>query len=221
MKNRILHISRIVAVSTILVFSTTLLKAQGGPLDGGGGDGDTTVPVPVKKIDLAVKNYNGQVSISWSTIGESQVATFTIEKSNNATSFKTLSTVLAKNTATANYTFVDESTNATTYYRVKAIDKVGTVTYSSVVVLNSASTIKLNIFPNPAQRVLNVTVVNAKNETALVQIINILGKVVKQQSVPLIAGKNNVSLAIDILAKGSYNVVVKGDAIQQKQFIKN
>ncbi len=221
MKNRILHISRIVAVSAILMFSTTLIKAQGGPLDGGGGDGDTTVPVPVKKIDLAVKNYNGQVSISWSTIGELQVSTFTIEKSNNATSFKTLSTVLAKNTATATYTFVDESSYATTYYRVKAIDKVGTITYSSVVVLNSVSSIKLNVFPNPAQRVLNVNLVNAKCETALLQVVNTLGKVVKQQNVPLVAGTNSLSLVIDNLAKGSYFVVIKGEALQQKQFIKN
>ena len=221
MKNRILHLSRVMVVFVILVFSTTLLRAQGGPLDGGGGDGDTTVPVPVKKIDLAVKSYNGQVNITWSTIGEMQVSTFTIEKSNNATSFKTLSTVLAKNTATATYSFVDESNDAITYYRVKATDKVGTISYSSVVVLNSVSSIKLNVFPNPAQHVLNVTVVNAKYETALVQVVNTLGKVVKQQNVQLVAGTNSLSLAIDNLAEGSYFVVIKDEATQQKQFIKN
>ena len=136
--------------------------------------------------------------------------------------FSTLGTVSAKNIAGLNnYSFQATATTTTTYYRLKITDKVGTISYSSVVVLNNASSIKLNTFPNPAQNVLNVSLVNAKNETALVQVISALGKVVKQQNVQLVAGTNSFSLAIDNLAKGSYTVVIKGDATQQKQFIKN
>jgi hypothetical protein len=165
---------------------------------------------------------NNQANLNWNTVNEVNTKSFTIEASTDRISFSTLGSVSAKNiVGLNNYSFQTTAPATTTYYRLKITDKVGTVSYSSVVVLNNASTIKLNTFPNPAQNVLNVSLVNAKNETALVQVISALGKVVKQQNVQLVAGTNSFSLAIDNLAKGSYTVVIKGDATQQKQFIKN
>lgn len=165
---------------------------------------------------------NNQTNLNWNTVNEVNAKSFTIEASTDRINFSTLGSVSAKNIAGLNnYSFQTAAPTTTTYYRLKITDKVGTVSYSSVVVLNNASSIKLSVFPNPAQNVLNVSVVNAKNETALVQVVTALGKVVKQQNVQLVAGTNSISLAIDNLAKGSYTVVIKGDATQQKQFIKN
>ena len=63
--------------------------------------------------------------------------------------------------------------------------------------------------------------VNGKNESVVVQVIDMLGKVVKQQTVELIAGSNHILLAVDNLAKGSYFILIKGDEARQKLFIKN
>ena len=165
---------------------------------------------------------NNQAKLNWNTLNEVNAKSFTIEANTDRNSFTALGTLAAKNTVGLNsYYFQTASTLATTYYRLKITDKNGSYSYSSVVVLNSSSSLKLTVFPNPAQNVLNVTVVNSKNESALVQLVNTLGKVVKQQTVQLIAGTNSVSLAIDNLTKGSYTVVIKGEATQQKQFIKN
>ncbi len=106
------------------------------------------------------------------------------------------------------------------YYRLVSVDKSGKFTYSKVVevVLNKQGI--LSLYPNPAKNVLNVSIANSTKEIAVVQVIDLLGKVVKQQTVQLIAGNNNVSIAIENLAKGSYFIKVNGQSTLQKQFIK-
>ncbi len=178
-------------------------------------------------LALSLQSFTGsiagtQANLNWNTLNEVNTKSFTIEASTDRVNFSKVGSVPAKNIAGLNsYNFNVASPTATTYYRLKITDKNGSVSYSSIVVLNSAASFKLNVFPNPAQNVLNVTVVNNKNKTALVQVVNTLGKVVKQQTVQLVVGTNSVSLAIDDLARGSYTVVIKGDTMQQKQFIKN
>ena len=109
----------------------------------------------------------------------------------------------------------------TNYYRLTFVDKSGKTTHSKVVEVVVKKQGLLSIFPNPAKNLLTVSVSNSANENAVVQVVDMLGKVVKQQNVLLVAGNNTVSLAIDNLAKGSYFVVIKGSSLQQKQFIKN
>jgi hypothetical protein len=48
----------------------------------------------------------------------------------------------------------------------------------------------------------------------------VLGKVVRQQQTSLNVGTNDVTLDVSNLAQGSYILVIKGDSLKEKQFIK-
>ncbi len=210
-----LSLSRIVVVIVVLLSSTTLLNAQGGPLNGAGGDGDTTVPV--KKIDLSVTRNNGRVNISWSTIGESQLSSFTIEKSLNASTFVPVSTVSAKNTSSAFYAYSDEAT-ATTYYRIKATDKVGSVSYSSIVVLSAKAGKVLSVYPNPAVNSITLTHTPA-SVGASVSVLNILGKTVANKSI--LFGATQTSFNVSSFSKGTYIVsIFNNGQTETTQFVK-
>ena len=52
-------------------------------------------------------------------------------------------------------------------------------------------------------------------------VVDVLGRVLSSQQVQLSIGTNNLTVPVASLASGSYRVVLKGDTVQQQQFIKN
>ena len=189
----------------MLFFSTTLLKAQGpGGLIDGGGVGDTTMPV--KKITLTAVRVNDVVQIDWTTEGESQILTFTVEKSVTGNTFTTLSTLVAKNTPIASYSSSDVS-NVATYYRIKATDTKGIVNYSNVKFVSANSNVKICAYPNPfVGNTLHITSSNLADSKYRVAIFNNIGQNVFSNE---IEGKVNLhDLKIGLLPAGHYNLTV-------------
>ena len=179
-------------------------------------------PLPLNLLSfMATVSSQNTVLLSWQTSNEQNTSNFIIQYSSNGTSFASVASISSKGLGNNEYDYFDTKANAgIVYYRLVSVDKSGKFTYSKVVevVLNKQGI--LSLYPNPAKNVLNVSIANSTKEIAVVQVIDLLGKVVKQQTVQLIAGNNNVSIAIENLAKGSYSIKVNGQSTQQKQFIK-
>ena len=106
-------------------------------------------PLPVKAINLTATASNNKVSINWSVAGESNITNYKVERSANATNFEELATVSP--TTSHNYSYVDATTpsGAGVYYRIKATDKAGAVSYSNVVKLSTVNRSPLTVAPNP------------------------------------------------------------------------
>ena len=95
-------------------------------------------PLPVRSIAVtATALANKQVAVKWITVGESNVANYKVERSSNGTSFTTLAT--ASPSTSHNYSFVDATipSGAGVYYRIKATDNTGAVSYSNVAKLTT------------------------------------------------------------------------------------
>ena len=106
------------------------------------------------------------------------------------------------------------------YYRLQLVDKNGAFTYSKTVVVTINSGFKFSLYPNPVRSNLTMHVENNKTEDVTLQVVSVQGKIVYQQQTHLNAGITDVALDVSSLAQGSYILVVKGEIIQQKQFIK-
>jgi Secretion system C-terminal sorting domain len=79
--------------------------------------------------------------------------------------------------------------------------------------------VRLQIFPNPVKSILNVQV-SGYNENALLQIIDITGRKVKEEKISL-NGTTSVSVDVNNLSKGTYDLLLKGKSInEQKKFVK-
>jgi hypothetical protein len=75
------------------------------------------------------------------------------------------------------------------------------------------------VFPNPVKDILNVQLTD-KNETAVLQIIDVSGRKLKEQNVML---NENTAVTVDVhtLQKGTYYLVLKGKTINEKnKFVK-
>lgn len=72
--------------------------------------------------------------------------------------------------------------------------------------------IELNAYPNPAQKYFNLVITNSRPSSAMLRIIDVNGKLVKETAVKLNRGENKLNFELsDELANGLYTVILSGD----------
>ena len=141
--------------------------------------------LPVSILDFTGALQNKSVLLKWKIAAEINIARFIIERSANGNRFLPINSVVATgaNTFTRNYSVKDEKPlEGINFYRLKLFDKDGTFTYSNIISVKINADNKLQIFPNPAKRILFVQV-NGYNENAIVQIFDADGRKLKEMKV--------------------------------------
>ena len=167
--------------------------------------------LPVRSIALNAILKDGNAVLTWTTTGQNNVESFSIEKSVNGTTYTTLSNVAAKNTTNVIYSYTDANVaNGNTYYRIKAISKTGEATYSQVSVINKVTVSGYGIYPNPARNsTVNLKLTNAISGSYIVNIYNLAGKKVATKQIQHSGGTATYGLTLDNnLATGLYKVNV-------------
>jgi len=66
-----------------------------------------------------------------------------------------------------------------------------------------------NVYPIPFRQMLNVDINSSENETVIVAIRTIEGKIVQQMEVPMLKGLNTITLDVDLLAAGNYYMIMQ------------
>ncbi|MFM7016757.1 MAG: T9SS type A sorting domain-containing protein, partial [Bacteroidota bacterium] len=76
----------------------------------------------------------------------------------------------------------------------------------------------VNVWPNPFNEELNVSFVNDQIETTVVSLYDLSGRMISTQEYQTVDGVNQITVAGNELAKGSYIVTVTkgGDMISKK-----
>ena len=165
--------------------------------------------VPVKFGTVSASLLaNKSVKISWESYTESSVSKYVVEGSTDGINFSTKGSLPAK--GAAQYSFIDNSASAgVNYYRIKAVDVNGKLTYSSVVTVKQVGLVSTNIsvYPNPVKnKQLNfVLSTDASNYT--LRVTSILGATVVAKTINHNGGTASYSVALPSnLAKGTYFV---------------
>ncbi|MES2776994.1 MAG: T9SS type A sorting domain-containing protein [Bacteroidota bacterium] len=105
--------------------------------------------VPIKFNGINAAQTNGMVKVSWNIATEINSLRYDIERSLDGRHFTVLGNVNATNAGS--YSFIDNSPSVgDNFYRIKGIDKDGSVTMSSIVRINSnRKSPELTVLPNP------------------------------------------------------------------------
>ena len=177
---------------------------------------DAAAVLSTELTDINVKAKGNTSLLTWQTASEKDNALFQIERSANATDFSPIGEVKgAGNSAAAkNYTFTDVAPlSGVNYYRLKAVDYNGAATFSKVVSVNFSSKNdgKMAIYPNPTRDVLRVDLNATEAATTLIQITDLMGRVVLSQSVTINKGANLLPFNVASLPSGAYFVKINGD----------
>jgi hypothetical protein len=166
---------------------------------------NAAVPLVIKNYELKVKN-EGVVN-RWVTVNEINVSHFNIQYSNNSIDFSTVKTVAAKNNPYNEYTVsvIPPLGGGEAYYRIEAVDKDGTITYSNVLPFTvNPSSLTLNIYPNPAKSIVQINFPNIKQ----IIISTLMGKLVKSGT---FQNTNAATISIADLQRGVYFIKVLGN----------
>ncbi len=117
------------------------------------------ISLPLQLKDFTANKQAGDVQLKWTTVNESAVSHFEIERSSNGASFASIGTVQAVNLASRNsYNFNDrQPLSGTSFYRLKMVDMNGEFKYSGIVKITSSGIQPFEIFPNPVKDVFTVS----------------------------------------------------------------
>jgi hypothetical protein len=90
--------------------------------------------------------------LTWQTTDEINTAQFVVERSTDGAGFSDIGNVTAIGTGNNSYSFTDAHppVQGNVFYRLKAEDRMGNITWSSVVELTRTGSANTSVFPNPA-----------------------------------------------------------------------
>lgn len=153
--------------------------------------GEGCLSLPVTLSSFNVKKEGLLATLNWSTTEESNSDRFEIERSNDAKSWLYIGQKAASGDTKVkiNYSFTDNTPlSGVTYYRLKMVDKDGSIAYSRRASISADAL--TSAYPNPASgniflpefdKIKSASIVNASGKTMLkVSSVNAQGLNVKQ-----------------------------------------
>ncbi len=199
-------------ISKVQSFSPFAVTSNAVALNG-------AAPLSINLDKFSAEVAGQGVKLKWSTVNNSDASYFEVQKSNDGSSFRNITTVkvssVADATSTKNYSYVDNSElSSENYYRLRMVETNGNVSFSKVRVITGDSFFKIS--PNPSQDF--VSVVTAKDfAVKSVKVLNTSGS----EIMTLSSGFDNIN--ISKLPKNSYilEITSKDNRKLTRRIIKN
>lgn len=181
-------------------------------------------PLPVSFIDFHGKLLsNNTVQLNLEAVTDAQHDHFEIEKSTDANSNFSFMAKVA--TVQAFPAFDYTPTPGNNYYRVKQVDKDGTVNYSKTIkIFYSRGKLNTSLFPNPVSDNLTVQITDLpEKDEYIFSITDVVGRGVTQITKQVNVGTNYVKLNLEKLPAGLYMLKIinsKNEVMNIDKFIK-
>jgi uncharacterized repeat protein (TIGR03803 family) len=176
--------------------------------------------LPLNLVTFTAQKKNNSVLLAWQTEQEINTKAFDIQRSGNGSDFITFLTLSAKGNTVVRTDYSATDNNPQTgknYYRLKMIDKDGTVTYSDIKLVKFAEDISITVYPNPVAAMLHIKN-NIKGSQLLITVTNAAGRIVKEV---MVNSQPVISINLQGMGAGAYTVRVKsGDIAYSSSFIK-
>jgi carboxypeptidase T len=151
----------------------------------------STVPLFTLPVDFISFNgrllTNGTVQLDWQASADQQHDYFEVERSADRNTFISLGKITTAPPCSFTDVTVRQGNN---YYRIKQVDKNGTVSYSKVInIIYNKGKIDFILYPNPVTDVLNLQIDADKPANYFVTITDLFGKKVYDKKItPAMSG---------------------------------
>ena len=181
---------------------TSLISTYGWTITGDQLDCSTA---PIELISFTVqKSGTHAVKVNWASGVESNVASMSVQHSNDANNWKSIYTCAPKG-SNSNYETLDNNPVAgNNYYRLLTTDLDGSQQYSDVRSVNFSSSLLPNVYPNPTSG--SLTIRNIKSGDVIV-LTDLTGRqMLKKQ-----ATAETELLGIHSLSQGMYFISIMRD----------
>lgn len=180
---------------------------------------NTAAPVKFGAVNASLNN--GLAKISWDVISEINTANYYIEKSDDGKDFEAIGSLDATNAP--KYSFVDNvPVSGTSYYRIKAVDKDGTIGYSNTVKLNNKkSDVSVVVTPNPISNgTVNLQLNNFTKSDYSVSLFDASGKIAFTKKMNIESGSSAQTLQLpNTVSKGIYQLQITNGSIKMNKTV--
>ncbi len=174
----------------------------------------------IKGLNISVRQIGSVALVGWSVEQEIDNDYFLVEKSLDGINFSFLQQVTSRGNSTTKqyYSIYDSLINFTNtiYYRVKAVDRTGTVSYSPIVKLKPSFRDKetLLLLPNVTSGQVNMLIQSNAAVKTMLQVYTSNGTLIMSRSIYLAKGLNNQQFDFSYLAPGYYFVTLNTGSSQ-------
>ncbi|MBK0404327.1 T9SS type A sorting domain-containing protein [Adhaeribacter sp. BT258] len=184
-------------------------------------------PLPVSLVKFAAAKTDKGNKLTWATASEKNSAYFLVERSADAKNWNALTKIASQGNSSniVNYEFTDASSAAgLLYYRLKMVDLDGTSEFSKVITIQSENQLaaSVSVFPNPVQQAenLHLTFETKAKANVTIQLLDMMGTVVKSENQTAETGRNTYSLNMASVKPGMYLVqVASGSTKETKRVV--
>jgi hypothetical protein len=179
------------------------------------------IPMPTTLFTTisAIRNANKTIKVNYAVANETNIASYTIEQSNNGTTFTAIGTQapIANNSGNPAYSFNDNNASLNNnWYRVKFTSNAGVTSYSAIAMVGAtaeevtvAGESKITVYPNPVVGgIVNLHLDNQAKGNYSIQITNSLGQIVKTDKVQVQTNKVLKTIKMGEVAKDRYQIIV-------------
>jgi len=185
--------------------------------------------LPIELISFSAKlNESKTIDLDWTTASETNSNYFSIDRTKDGVHFETILTSIpaAGNSSTQlDYHAIDQHPlDGVSYYRLKETDLDGNYACSQLVAINLQGIEIISVYPNPASGAFRYTIGSSEDTEVSVNVIDMAGRKVISQHLPITKGANNLSIDVKSYSKGIYLLQVNtsnGLYWTQKQFMVN
>jgi Secretion system C-terminal sorting domain len=183
------------------------------------------IPMPTTQFTTisAVRNANKTIKVNYAVANETNIASYTIEQSNNGTTFAAIGTQapVANNSGNPAYTFTDNNASLNNnWYRVKFTSTAGVVSYSAIAMVSAtpvdviiAGETKMSVYPNPViGGNVNLHLDNQAKGTYTATVTNKMGQTIKTANIQVNTNTVLQTIKIGNASTGSYQVTIVDEA---------
>ena len=182
--------------------------------------------LPIELLSFTADCNGKSVELAWTTATEKNNDYFSLERSSDAINFNEIARIAGAGNSIEqlDYTYTDYSANGgETYYRLVQVDYDGTRSVSEIVVAICDDTYgepDVQVFPNPFHDNVTVHMENFADETASIEVYDMLGRAVLMDTVSA-GADSEVTLNFGTLSAGTYIVRVSTpNYVVNKQVVK-
>jgi hypothetical protein len=168
--------------------------------------------LPIKLTSFTALPKANQVQLQWVVAEQINVAKYEVQVSTNGRVFENIINVTASINQNDKYEAShNDPSLGINYYRIKTIEKDGTITYSKIQIVNFSKADDVVIYPNPVSTdIVNINLTGSMiGKSAIVSVLSIEGRLISQQSIMNSSQTETVDLSK--LTSGSYVIKVVTD----------
>ena len=181
-------------------------------------------PLPLRLLSFNCNAYEDAITINWRTAGSWHPAYFELQSSADGVHFIILSGIDAVYDRTA-YQYTDKrKLTGKQYYRLKAIEKDGSVFYAKdlQVAVNTNAIKSIQLWPSVVKGTASLFINAIASNNIQINIYNMDGSVIQTMQVFVHTGNNTLPLQLQALASGVYTISITGTGNKAKsvRFIK-